>query len=156
MNINIKLPAELEEKIAFYENCLDDMKLREERIKALKLSEYIRTVRAVLREDGCTEEYIQLKGNGNATEIEFFIISSSSGILKFIKDIQKEPENLFDIKQIKIRNSEDRNRIQTTVCFDVKVKLDSDKNEILVMPYFKVFDDVLNLDTSRDCKEDIP
>lgn len=122
--------GELEEKIAFYENCLDNMKLREEKIKALKLSEYIRTVRAVLREDGCTEEYIQLKGNGNATEIEFFIISSSSGILKFIKDIQKEPENLFDIKQIKIRNSEDRNRIQTTVCFDVKVRLDSDKNEI--------------------------
>lgn len=122
--------GELEEKIAFYENCLDNMKLREERIKALKLSEHIRTVRAVLREDGCTEEYIQLKGNGNATEIEFFIISSSSEILKFIKDIQKEPENLFDIKQIKIRNSEDRNRIQTTVCFDVKVTLDSDKNEI--------------------------
>lgn len=83
-----------------------------------------------MREDGCTEEYIQLKGNGNATEIEFFIISSSSEILKFIKDIQKEPENLFDIKQIKIRNSEDRNRIQTTVCFDVKVTLDLDKNEI--------------------------
>lgn len=120
----------IDEKLNFYENELNRVKLRKEKIGSMKLSEYIGKIREVLRKSGCTEEYIQIKGTGISTEIQFFIISSSSEILSFLKSIQDESENLFDISQVKIRNSEDRNNIQTTVCFDSCISLDAEKRAI--------------------------
>lgn len=123
----------LEKKIEFYESELNKIKAREDKVRALRISEYIRIVRDVLRNDGCTEEYIQLRGKDSSTEIEFFILSSSTNILRFIKDIQEGSENLFDIKQIKIRNSEERNRFQTTICFDAGINIDTEKDEIALI-----------------------
>lgn len=106
-----------DEKITYYEKQIEKNKNRLKKQKIKQLSEYIAEIRKCLHVNGCNEQYIQLHSVDKMTEVEFFILSSSSGILNFLDSIQKDEENLFDIKQVKIRNNEDRNRIQTTICF---------------------------------------
>ena len=113
-----------DEKIGFYEAEIAHDKERLQRQQARQLSEYIAQIRDYLHKNGCNEQYIQLHSVDKTSEVEFFILSSSTGILKFLEQIQKTDDNLFDIKQLRIRNSEERNRIQTTVCFKSWIDLD--------------------------------
>lgn len=108
----------IDEKLNFYGKELELINLRAERMQTLQLSEYIRGIRETLRKAGCSEQYIQLRGKEKSTEVEFFILSSSRDILNFINKIQERENNLVDIKQIRIRNSVERDRLQTTICFD--------------------------------------
>ena len=75
-----------------------------------------------MHKNSCNVQYIQLKGKSGNAEIEFFVLSSSKNILNFIREIQEGEENLIDIKSFALRNSEDRGRIQTTVCFDTGIE----------------------------------
>ncbi|MDO4505667.1 MAG: hypothetical protein Q4B64_01830 [Spirochaetales bacterium] len=113
----------VDEKIDFYQQEIDRMNRRTMALHEKQLSEYIKGIRNVLRKNNCAEQYIQLRGKEKNAEVEFFILSSSRSILNFIKEIQDEGESLVDIKSLRIRNSEDRNRIQTTVCFDSGIEL---------------------------------
>lgn len=108
----------IDDKISFYAGGIDAMNARRERLRALRLSEYIKGIRDLLRRNGCAEQYIQLRGGEKTTEVEFFVLSSSRSILNFIKAVQDGEDNLVDIRQIRIRNSEVRNRVQTSICFD--------------------------------------
>ena len=108
----------IDDKISFYAGGIDAMNARRERLRALRLSEYIKGIRDLLRRNGCAEQYIQLRGGEKTTEVEFFVLSSSRSILNFIKTVQDGEDNLVDIRQIRIRNSEVRNRVQTSICFD--------------------------------------
>lgn len=108
----------IDDKISFYAGGIDAMNARRERLRALRLSEYIKGIRDLLRRNGCSEQYIQLRGGEKTTEVEFFVLSSSRSILNFIKAVQDGEDNLVDIRQIRIRNSEVRNRVQTSICFD--------------------------------------
>lgn len=107
----------LDEKISFYSKEIEKIENRHNNLNAIPLSEYIKKIRDSLHKNGCAEQYIQLRENATSVEIEFFILSSSRNILTFINEIQSEADNLIDIKQLHIRNSEERSRIQTTICF---------------------------------------
>lgn len=119
----------LEEKLDFYTERIIVINEREKKQKHVQLSEYIQNIRTILHKNSCQEQYIQLRGKDNNIEIEFFILSTSKNILRFINEIQDSDENLIDIKSVKIRNSEDRERIQTTVLFDTNIELDQN-NEL--------------------------
>lgn len=112
----------LDEKLDFYAREISS----EKRLRALqenqKLSAYIERIRKTLRTNGCAEQYIQLRGTDNSAEVEFFVLSSSRNMLKFLQCIQEDADFIFDIKQIRIRNSELLDRVQTTVCFDSGIK----------------------------------
>ena len=95
-------------------------------MESIPLSRYIQGIREVLRRNGCREQYIQLRRNGLSAEVEFFILSSSRSILHFVSEIQDCDDNLIDIKQIRIRNSEEANRVQTTIRFDSGIELKQD------------------------------
>lgn len=112
----------LGKKIEFYETELLKMQSRAEEKQGITVSEYIKNIRSIMHKNSCNEQYIQLKGKSGNAEIEFFIFSSSKGILNFIKEIQEGEENLIDIKSFALRNSENRSRIQTTVCFDTGIE----------------------------------
>lgn len=113
----------LDEKIDFYTEEIKRINKRTELQSAYLLSEYIKTIRSILHKNNCQEQYIQLRRKDNNAEIEFFVLSSSRNILNFLKRIQNEESNLFDIKNIRIHNGEERNRIQTTICFDTGIEL---------------------------------
>lgn len=110
-------------KIEFYESEIMRMENRLASMRSRTLSEYIKEVRNSLHENSCSEQYIQIKGKDDHAEIEFFILSGSRGILNFIRAVQQEDESLFDVKSFMLRNSEDRGRLQTTVCFDTGIEL---------------------------------
>lgn len=114
----------IDEQIIFYIEEIEAINERLESMKNVSLSEYITEIRTVLHKNGCNEQYIQLRENNNSAEVEFFILSSSRNILNFINEIQSGENNLIDIKQLHIRNSEDQSKIQTTICFDSKIELD--------------------------------
>jgi len=113
----------VDEKINFYKTEIECIKVREEKKHDVQLSEYIKNIRALLRMNECNEQYIQIKGKENNAEVEFFILSTSRNILNFLKEIQQEDTNNIEIKQLRIRNSEERNRIQTTICFDSGIEI---------------------------------
>lgn len=113
----------IDERIEFYETELSKIKARSEKMREAALSDYIKTVRAAMHKNGCGERNIQLRGNSDSAEIEFFIVSDSRGVLNFIKEIQEGEESLVDIKRLSIRNSENRNGVQTTICFDTGIEL---------------------------------
>lgn len=115
------LPAD--KKIDFYSRELDVLNNRTRRQKQAQLSEYITDIRRLLHQSGCREQYIQLRGNAKSAQIEFLISSSGSAILNFIKDIQNSESSLFDIQQLRIRNSGRQDSIQTTICFDSQIEL---------------------------------
>ena len=108
----------LDEKIAFYEEEISKAGERKKKQAESSLSEYIKSIREILHKDKGSEQYIQIRGSGDNAEIEFFILSSSRNILNFISDIQKQEDNLVDVKQLRIRNSEIADRVQTTISFD--------------------------------------
>lgn len=114
--------SSLGKKIEFYETELLKMQSRAEEKQGVTVSEYIKNIRSIMHKNSCNEQYIQLKGKSGNAEIEFFVFSSSKGILNFIKEIQEGEENLIDIKSFALRNSENRSRIQTTVCFDTGIE----------------------------------
>lgn len=111
-----------DKKIEFYETELLKMRSRAEEKQGITVSEYIKNIRSIMHKNSCNVQYIQLKGKSGNAEIEFFVLSSSKNILNFIREIQEGEENLIDIKSFALRNSEDRGRIQTTVCFDTGIK----------------------------------
>lgn len=113
----------LDEKTALYIEEINKINKRAELQQDIQLSEYIKKIRIVLHKNNCQEQYIQLKGKDKNAETEFFVLSSSRNILNFINEIQSEENNLIDIKSIRIHNSEERNRIQTTICFDTGIEL---------------------------------
>ncbi len=123
--------SSLDTKLNFYSTQIEDYKMRTERMNNIPLSEYISNIRNVLRKNSCKEEYIQLKGNEKSINVDFFIISTSQGILSFIEDIQENENNLIDIKQISIRNNENKNKIQTTICFDSGISLEKNNDNLL-------------------------
>ena len=120
----------LHEKIAFYTEEINRINKRAALQQAVQLSEYIKNIRTVLHKNNCHEQYIQLRGKDNNAEIEFFVLSTSRNILNFINEIQNEENNLIDIKNIRIHNSEERNRIQTTICFDTGIELKQDDQNL--------------------------
>lgn len=111
-----------DKKIEFYETELLKMRSRAEEKQGITVSEYIKNIRSIMHKNSCNVQYIQLKGKSGNAEIEFFVLSSSKNILNFIREIQEGEENLIDIKSFALRNSEDRDRIQTTVCFDTGIE----------------------------------
>lgn len=113
----------LDGKINFYEAELLKMKARSETMRNRSLSEYIKSIRGTMHKYSCSEQYIQLKGRNDSAEIEFFVLSSSRSLLNFIREIQEGDGNLIDIKSFTFRNSENRGRLQTTVCFDTGIEL---------------------------------
>lgn len=125
--------SSLDKKIEFYETELLKMQSWAEKKQGITLSEYIKNIRSIMHKNSCNEQYIQLKGKSGNAEIEFFVLSGSKGILNFIKEIQKGDENLIDIKSFALRNSENRSRIQTTVCFDTGIKFK--QNDALLSEY---------------------
>ena len=98
------------------------MRSRAEEKQGITVSEYIKNIRSIMHKNSCNVQYIQLKGKSGNAEIEFFVLSSSKNILNFIREIQEGEENLIAIKSFALRNSEDRGRIQTTVCFDTGIE----------------------------------
>ena len=120
----------LDEKTALYIEEINKINKRAELQQDIQLSEYIKKIRIVLHKNNCQEQYIQLKGKDKNAETEFFILSSSRNILNFINEIQSEENNLIDIKSIRIHNSEERNRIQTTICFDTGIELKQDEQNL--------------------------
>lgn len=113
----------VDEKIKFYENEISKMKECSKLKQNIRLSEYIENIRNVMHKNKCNEQYIQLNGNNDNAEIEFFVFSESRDILNFIKEIQEGKENLIDIKTFTLRNSENRSKLQTTICFDSGIVL---------------------------------
>lgn len=113
----------MDERIEFYSKNLDRMNEKWQLLQEKPLSEYIKDIRNVLRKNNCLEQYIQLRGKEKNAEVEFFILSSSRNLLNFINEIQKGDGNIMYIKSLRIRNSEDRNRIQTTIRFDSGIEL---------------------------------
>lgn len=116
----------LDEKIYFYTDEINRINKRTELQKDIQLSEYIGKIRTSLHKNNCQEQYIQLRGKEKNAEIDFFVLSASWNILNFIKEIQSEENNLIDVKNIRIHNSEERNKIQTTICFDTGIELKQD------------------------------
>ncbi len=130
---SIKAPDEklsVEEKIDFYSAEISRMNRRTKDKQSKRLSEYIKNIRNVLHKNNCHEQYIQLRGNADSAEVEFYILSSSKNILTFINAIQSGQENLTDIKSLRIYNTPENNRIQTTVCFDTGIELKKDDSMI--------------------------
>ncbi len=110
-------------KLEFYEKEVKAMTERQKVLKNTPLSEYIGNIRNELHKHNCHEQYIQLHGNRNSVEVEFYILSSSKNILNFLSELQSVENCLVDIKQIRIRNSEQQDRIQTTIFFDSGIDL---------------------------------
>ena len=116
----------LDEKIKFYSDEISKMTERSRKMRDIQLSEYIKNIRDALHKNNCHEQYIQLRGKDKNAEVEFFILSTSKNILNFINEIQRGDDNLIDIKNLRIHNNEERNRIQTTVYFDTGIELKQD------------------------------
>lgn len=113
----------LDEKICFYTEEIKRINKRTELPKDIQLSEYIGKIRAALHKNSCQEQYIQLRSKEKKAEIEFFVLSSSRAILNFLNEIQSKENSLVDVKSIRIHNSEERNGMQTTICFDTGIEL---------------------------------
>lgn len=116
----------LDEKIYFYTEEIKRIDKRAELLKDIQLSEYIGKIRTALHKNSCQEQYIQLRGKEKNAEIEFFVLSSSRAILNFLNEIQSKENSLVDVKNIRIHNSEERNGMQTTICFDTGIELKQD------------------------------
>ena len=113
----------LDEKIYFYTDEINRIDKRAELLRDIQLSEYIGKIRAALHKNNCQEQYIQLRGKEKNAEIEFFVLSSSRAVLNFLNEIQDGENNLIDVKNIRIHNSEERNGMQTAICFDTGIEL---------------------------------
>lgn len=119
----------VDDELEFYEKKIETMKERQMLLKNTPLSKYIKNIRDMLHENNCHEQYIQLHGNGNSAEVEFYILSSSKDILNFIDKVQGADDCLIDIKQMRIRNSERQDRIQTTLFFESGIDLKQESKE---------------------------
>ena len=119
----------IDEKIDFYKTELENVFERSKKLSSIALSDYIKNIRDILHKNNCNEQYIQLRGKNKNAEVEFYILSTSKNILNFIKEIQNNEDNLIDIKRLKIFNSNDRNRIQTTIVFDSGIEFEQDNNQ---------------------------
>lgn len=120
----------IDEKIDFYKTELEKVSERKKELSYIALSDYIKNIRDILRKNSCYEQYIQLRGKNKNAEVEFYVLSTSKNILNFIKEIQNNDNNLIDIKIVKIFNSDDRNRIQTTIIFDSGIGFEQDNNQL--------------------------
>lgn len=120
----------LDKKIAFYEKEIQRLRERSKKQNEISLSEYIKNIRSILHKNKCSEQYIQIREREDSAEIEFYLFSTSKDIINFINEIQKEEGNLIDIKQIRIRNSETPDKIQTTIFFDSGIKSDNAQKKI--------------------------
>lgn len=120
----------IDKQIDFYESEINKMKGRSKKMGETPLSEYVKNIRDVLRKNNCSEQYIQLRGKEKSAQVEFFILSSSKNILQFISEIQSGEENLIDIKSIKIHNSKEQSKMQTTICFDSGIELKQDNEKL--------------------------
>lgn len=119
----------VDEQTEFYEGEISRIKGRTEKMSEVPLSEYVKNIRDILRKNNCSEQYIQLRGKEKSAQVEFFILSSSKSILQFISEIQNGEENLIDIKSIKIHNSREQDKMQTTICFDSGIELKQDNEK---------------------------
>ncbi len=115
--------SSIDDKIMFYKTELTRIYDRSKAMQNVTLSEYINKIRKLMHKNSCSEQYIQLKENKKDAEVEFFVLSASKNILNFIKEIQNEDENLIDIKSFALRNSENPERLQTTICFETGIQL---------------------------------
>ncbi|MGN0732531.1 MAG: hypothetical protein ACI4MA_11605 [Treponema sp.] len=113
----------LDEKIYFYTEEIKRINKRTELLKDIQISEYLKNIRAALHKNSCQEQYIQFRSKEKNAEIEFFVLSSSRAILIFLNEIQSKENSLVDVKSIRIHNSEERNGMQTTICFDTGIEL---------------------------------
>lgn len=120
----------IEENIDFYEKEIAGFQERRKQQSELSISEYITGIRNILHTNKCNEQYIQIRGSKESTEVEFFILSTSRNILRFLYEIQNENNNLIDIKQLRIRNSEIADKVQTTICFDSGIELKNENDQV--------------------------
>lgn len=119
----------IDDELEFYEKKIEAIKGRQDLLKNTPLSEYIKNIRDMLHKNNCHEQYIQLHGNGNSAEVEFYVMSSSEDILSFINELQDMEDCLVDIKQMRIRNGERRDKMQTTLFFDSGIDLKKEPKE---------------------------
>lgn len=113
----------LEQKILFYENKIGMLTDRKEKQKDVLLSEYIKGIRNGFSKYGIKEQYIQIRENNGKADVEFFVLSSSRAVLGFLNFIDED-----NIKRLSIRNSEEQERVQTTLCFDSGIEFTKDEN----------------------------
>lgn len=118
-----------DDELEFYEKKIEAMKERQDLLKHTPLSTYIKNIRNTLHKNNCHEQYIQLHGNGNSAEVEFYVLSSSRSILNFISELQGADDCLIDIKRMRIRNSERQDKIQTTLFFESGIDLKQEPKE---------------------------
>lgn len=113
----------LEQKIQFYENKIGMITAQKEKQKQVLLSEYIKGIRGGLDKYGIKEQYIQIRENNGKADVEFFLLSSSKSILAFLSFLDEE-----NLKRLSIRNSEEPERVQTTMCFDSGIEFSRDES----------------------------
>lgn len=113
----------VDDEVEFYEKKIEAMKERQYLLKNTPLSTYIKNIRDMLHKNNCHEQYIQLHGNGDSAEVEFYVLSSSKSILDFISELQDADDCLVDIKRMRIRNSEQQDKLQTTLFFESGIDL---------------------------------
>jgi len=113
----------IDEKIKFYSEAIQLIQVRKNKMCNNHLSEYIKEIRKLLIKNNCREQYIQIREKNKIAEIEFYILSESRNILKFIQEIQQNENSLIDIKSVKINNSGDSRKIHTTLVFSSGIEL---------------------------------
>lgn len=119
----------VEEKIRFYDEKIEKVKINSENEKDITISTYIEKIKYVLKTNLCKEEYIQTKGNLKDIEVECFFTASSTNLLNFIKQIQEIDNPRFWIKEIRINNK--ANSIQVIVSFASGIEVKADEQELL-------------------------
>lgn len=118
----------LENQILFYEGQINAYEHRKELQQNTNISEYISSIRSCLHKNGCSEQYVQVKGEKENLNVEVFVLSSAKSLLNFLSDIQSGEENLFDIKSFHFRNSENQTKLQSVILFNSGISI-KEKND---------------------------
>ncbi|NLM01511.1 MAG: hypothetical protein GX220_08690 [Treponema sp.] len=111
------------EKIYFYQEKITDIEKKKKAQGEIALSDYVKQIRTVLQKNHCDEQYIQLRTEAKNTEVECFVYSTSKNILSFLKEIQETDIPFYEIKKVKIKNNQNREKIQSTVTFASTLEL---------------------------------
>ena len=118
----------LENQILFYEGLINAYEHRKELQQNTNISEYISNIRSCLHKNGCSEQYVQVKGEKENLNVEVFVLSSAKSLLNFLSEIQSGEENLFDIKSFHLRNSENQTKLQSVILFNSGINI-KEKND---------------------------
>lgn len=117
-----------EEKLMYYRKALESEKEDEERRASMSVSEYAGKLRSLFSETGCREDYMQVKSNGEYTELECFLKSGGSNIFDFLMKAEKSIPSI-DFLSVRIKNSDKDNTVTSVLNMNTGVKIDALRNE---------------------------